>query len=242
MPDTTTRCATIGCLNRAQVRITYSYPDARDTPETEPVCRDCAASYARRPALKATITGDIMTSQDTATYVGYFAMEGSSDLPVNVSASSYAHAEFLLLNWRARKGRENATADRILSADLIRIECDRHALAELDNALARVQAESVVARAADDMRADTLRRDDISGDWYRAGNSVMCENTINDPRISRHDRPITRPVIFLDDSLTDDELSDANATLREMLADGSEPAWVANGRPNQDPESDLYIP
>lgn len=76
-------------------------------------------------------------SYTTTTYVGYYALEGSSDLPVNVTADSYAHAEFLLGAWRARKGSENATADRLLSADPIRIECDRHALAELESALDR---------------------------------------------------------------------------------------------------------
>jgi hypothetical protein len=51
---TAPRCATLTHGDReATHEITWSTPDSRDEPVTEPVCGECAGSYARRPALKA---------------------------------------------------------------------------------------------------------------------------------------------------------------------------------------------
>jgi hypothetical protein len=137
-----------------------------------------------------------MNGQNEITqYVGYFALRGSSDLAVTVTARSYSQAEGLLTVWRDRKGSENATADDLLSARPVRIESDEHALAELDEALDRV--------------AEHARRDG----WTVAGNVMLDSPKPHRERVS--------PVLFLDDSLTDDELSDANVALREMLTDGS---------------------
>jgi hypothetical protein len=53
---TAPRCATLTHGDReATHEITWSTPGSRDEPVTEPVCAECAGSYARRPALKAVI-------------------------------------------------------------------------------------------------------------------------------------------------------------------------------------------
>ena len=47
-------CGTIGCKAPATHVLTYSFPESRDTTETDLVCLACAAGYQRRPTLKAT--------------------------------------------------------------------------------------------------------------------------------------------------------------------------------------------
>lgn len=63
-----------------------------------------------------------MTTQNEATtYVAFYTMEGSSDLPVWVIATSYAQAEEMFTAWRDHR---NEVADRLLSRVPVRIERD----------------------------------------------------------------------------------------------------------------------
>jgi hypothetical protein len=97
-----------------------------------------------------------MTDNQT-TYVGYYAMRGTTDLPVHVSAGSYGEAEQRLAVWRTQR---NSVADDMLSARPIRIESDEYALAELEAALDRAQF------ADEDIRIGSAGR-------------IMCENTLH---------------------------------------------------------------
>jgi hypothetical protein len=49
------RCGTIGCRKAATHVLTYSFPESRDVPETDYVCKPCGEGYVRRPALHAGI-------------------------------------------------------------------------------------------------------------------------------------------------------------------------------------------
>ena len=56
------RCGTIGCNRTATHTLTYSFPESRETTETDLVCQSCGEGYLRRPALKASFAEGINQS------------------------------------------------------------------------------------------------------------------------------------------------------------------------------------
>lgn len=55
-------CGTVGCKSTATHTLTYSFPESRETIETDRVCQSCGEGYCRRPTLKASLAEGINQS------------------------------------------------------------------------------------------------------------------------------------------------------------------------------------
>jgi DNA-directed RNA polymerase subunit RPC12/RpoP len=53
------KCGTIGCNRTATHTLAYSFPESRETTETDLVCQPCGEGYLRRPTLKASLAEGI---------------------------------------------------------------------------------------------------------------------------------------------------------------------------------------
>jgi hypothetical protein len=52
-------CSTVGCKRQATHTLHYSFPESRDNPVTDVVCRTCGDGYVCRPSLRATLSRGI---------------------------------------------------------------------------------------------------------------------------------------------------------------------------------------